>query len=78
MRGKGLVAITNRLTEFKPGEVARVRANPKTRKGAPNNLRFNGKPCCIVAKQGRAYRVTIMDGNKQKTLVLSNEHMEKI
>ncbi|VVB67122.1 50S ribosomal protein L21e [Candidatus Norongarragalina meridionalis] len=78
MRGQGLVAITNRLTEFKPGEVARVRANPKTRKGSVNNLRFNGRTCRIVGKQGRAYEVIVLDGKKEKTLVLSNEHMEKI
>jgi len=78
MRGKGLVAITNRLRVFKPGEFARVRANPNTRKGSPSNLRFNGRTCRVEARQGRAYKVIVLDGKKEKTLVLSNEHMERI
>ncbi|PIO06064.1 50S ribosomal protein L21e [Candidatus Micrarchaeota archaeon CG08_land_8_20_14_0_20_59_11] len=78
MRGKGLAAITNRLTVFEKGEFARIRANPKTRKGSPNNLRFNGKTCRVEARQGRAYKVMVLDGKKEKTLVISNEHMERI
>lgn len=52
-------------------------ASPRTKNGRPH-LRFHNLIGKVVGRQGRAYRVAVRQGSKLKTLVISNEHLEKV
>jgi len=51
--------------------------DPSIVKGAPH-LRFHGKTGTIKAAQGRAYVLSVRDGDKYKTVVSRPEHMRKV
>ena len=71
----GVKTLAKVLTERKEGELVRIAADPGKRSGRPH-LRFNRTTGKIVGKQGGAYVVKIMDGNKEKTLFVTPEHLE--
>ncbi|HXY12799.1 MAG TPA: 50S ribosomal protein L21e, partial [Thermoplasmata archaeon] len=37
--------------------------------------RYQGRTCTVVAKSGRAYRVTFLDGGKRKELIANPIHL---
>ena len=64
------------LRVFNIGERVAIGVEPSSHRALPNR-RFLGKVGIIVGKRGDAYVVETHDGNKQKTLMLTPEHMKK-
>ncbi len=77
LRSKGRVPITHLLREFEAGQVVRIDVNPHFLRGRPSTLRFNHKHGVVIRKQGRGYEIKIKDGNKPKTLFVTNAHLVK-
>lgn len=72
------VSVAALLKEFKPGDRARIEVNPCFSKGRPSTLRFNNRVVKVAGRQGRAYRVLVRDGGKEKQLIVSSTHLTKI
>ena len=75
-REKGLPSTTTIMQTFEEGEKAAIVIDPSIHKGQPHQ-RFYGLTGTIVGRQGKAYLVEVMAGNKKKTLVVGPEHLKK-
>ena len=73
-RKRGLVPLGRFLREYKKGQKVAIIIDPSMHKGQPHR-RFHGKIGCIEDRRGRAYIVSITDGNKKKTLIIRPEHI---
>lgn len=69
--------ITKFLQEFKKSQLVVILQEPSSQKGMPHP-RFKGKSGKIIGKQGKAYIVEILDGNKVKRLISRPEHLKAI
>lgn len=76
-RARGLSPITHEFVHFDIGEQAHIHLDPSIVKGAPH-IRFHGKTGTVLATQGRAYLLSVKDGDKYKTVVSRPEHMRKV
>jgi large subunit ribosomal protein L21e len=75
-RERGLPPTTRILQTFEPGEKASIIIDPSVHKGQPHR-RFYGLTGTIVGKQGKAYLVDVLSGNKKKILIIRPEHLRK-
>ncbi len=73
---RGLSPITRSLQKFNGGEKANIVIDPSIHKGQPHP-RFHGLTGTVVGSQGKAYLISIKDGNKLKTLIIRPEHLKK-
>jgi large subunit ribosomal protein L21e len=76
-RARGFSAITHEFVQFDVGEQANIHLDPGVHKGAPH-VRFHGKTGRVLASQGRAYVLSVRDGDKYKTVISRPEHMRKV
>ena len=76
-RARGLSPITHEFVQFEVGEKAHIHLDPSIVRGAPH-VRFHGKTGTVMAAQGRAYDLSVKDGNKLKTVISRPEHMRKV
>ena len=67
--------ITNRLQKFEEGDLVHITINPSIQKGQPAP-RFHGKTGKVIGQKGKAYIVTLKDGNKQKDLIVRPDHLK--
>jgi ribosomal protein L21E len=74
---KGKVNLKSRLQSFEMGDMVQLLPDPQVQKGM-FHLRFYGKKGTIAARQGSAYKVTIMDHNKQKSFFVNPAHLKKM
>ena len=63
--------ITNRLQKFEEGDLVHITINPSIQKGQPHP-RFHGH----TDKKGKAYIVSLTDGNKAKELIIRPDHLK--
>ncbi|MEW5954969.1 MAG: 50S ribosomal protein L21e [Candidatus Micrarchaeota archaeon] len=73
---RGRVPITRQLAEFKEGDAVRIRIDSRVR-GGKISLRYNGRVCKVIGRQGAAYRVSLTDVRKPKQFVVSALHLQK-
>lgn len=64
------------VERFEAGERVHLRIDPSVPKGR-FHPRFNGHTGEILGEQGRAYKVRITDGGKEKTLVTVPAHLTR-
>ena len=76
-RERGLSPITREFQDFEVGEKASILLDPSIHRGMPN-IRFHGKTGTVIAIQGRAFVLSVKDGNKMKTVISRPEHLRKI
>ena len=74
VREKGLPRIRRVTQQFEIGDQVHIRLDPSVHKGMPHP-RFHGLTGSVVEKRGRAYLVRINDGGKEKTVIVSPEHI---
>ena len=74
VRERGLPPVTRFLREFAVGDRVVVRIESSDPHGQPHP-RYQGRTCTVVAKSGRAYRVTFLDGGKRKELIANPIHL---
>ena len=75
-RTRGLSPITRAMQDFKEGEKANVVIDPSVHNGQPHH-RFHGVTGEVIGKQGEAYKIRIIDGEKEKVLIVRAEHLRK-
>jgi ribosomal protein L21E len=76
LRRKGKTSLTAYFQEFKPGEMATLKAEPAYHKGL-YPLKLHGKTGIIRNRVGRCYEVIVDDG-KQKTLLVHPAHLKRM
>lgn len=67
--------ITNRFQKFEEGDLVHIIINPSIQKGQPHP-RFHGKTGTITSKKGKAYIVSLKEGNKAKELIIRPDHLK--
>jgi len=67
--------ITKKLQRFNQEDLVHIIIDPSIQKGQPHP-RFHGKTAKVIGKRGKAYIVTLNDGNKSKELIVKPEHLK--
>jgi large subunit ribosomal protein L21e len=76
VRDKGKIRISDYLQSFKINESVALVAEPGIQSGM-HHPKFQGKIGLITGKQGEAYKVKIIDGNKPKTFIVHPIHLRR-
>ena len=74
VREKGLPKIRRVTQKFEKGDLVHIKIDPSVHHGMPHP-RFHGFTGTVIEGRGRAYLVKITHGKKEKTLIVSPEHM---
>lgn len=77
VREAGLRPITSRLREFPEGSRVAIKLDSASQSGMPH-LRFQGHTGIVTGKQGNAFLVKVVIGQKQKTLIANAEHLKAV
>lgn len=64
------------VERFDEGDRVHLRIDPSVPKGR-FHPRFNGHTGVVLGEQGRAYKVRITDGGKEKTLITVPAHLTR-
>lgn len=75
-RDRGTSPPQRAVEEFEAGEKVHLKIDPSVRDGR-FHPRFNGHTGEVVGKQGRAFKIQITDGGKQKTLIARSAHLRR-
>ncbi|MDS0294705.1 50S ribosomal protein L21e [Halogeometricum luteum] len=73
-RERGTSPPQRAIQEYDEGQKVHLKIDPSVRKGR-FHPRFNGHTGEVVGKQGRAFKVEINDGGKDKILVVRPAHL---
>jgi len=76
-RDRGELPPNRILRQFAEGTNVAVKMEPSQQKGMAHS-RFQGLTGKVTGKQGDAFVVAVMHGNKPKTLVVRAEHLHQI
>ncbi|RJT06075.1 MULTISPECIES: 50S ribosomal protein L21e [Halococcus] len=75
-RDRGTSPPQRAIEDFDEGERVHLRLDPSVPDGR-FHPRFNGHTGEVLGRQGRAYRVRINDGGKDKTLIAIPAHLRR-
>jgi large subunit ribosomal protein L21e len=75
-RDRGTSPPQRAIEDFDEGERVHLRLDPSVPNGR-FHPRFNGHTGEVLGRQGRAYRVRINDGGKDKTLIAIPAHLRR-
>ncbi|WP_276257780.1 50S ribosomal protein L21e [Haloglomus litoreum] len=75
-RERGTSPPQRAVEEFEAGEKVHLHIDPSVPDGR-FHPRFNGHTGEVEAQQGRAYKVTITDGSKEKTIITKPAHLRR-
>ena len=67
--------ITNKMKRFEVGDLVHIIINPSIHHGQPHP-RFHGKTGKVFGQKGRAYLISLKDGNKSKELIVRPDHLK--
>jgi len=67
--------ITKKLQRFNQEDLVHIIIDPSIQKGQPHP-RFHGKTAKVIGERGKAYIVSLNDGNKLKELIVRPEHLK--
>ncbi|MBI2130632.1 50S ribosomal protein L21e [Candidatus Woesearchaeota archaeon] len=75
-RAKGKISMSRYFQKFSVGDKVALGVEPAVHKGMyhPNYI---GKIGTVTAKRGSCYMVSVMDANKQKTLIAHPVHLKR-
>ncbi|MBI4145747.1 50S ribosomal protein L21e [Candidatus Woesearchaeota archaeon] len=76
-RTRGKISITKYFMPYKVGDHAVLNADPAVQKSLYHQ-RFHGKAGVVVGKRGECYELQVIDGGKEKMLVVHPVHMKKL
>ncbi|MCJ7560275.1 50S ribosomal protein L21e [Candidatus Bathyarchaeota archaeon] len=74
-REKGKLKLSKLLYEYQPGSQVIIKIDSSVQKSMPHR-RFHGKMGTIVNKRGRAYVVSVPQGDAVKDIIVRSEHLE--
>jgi large subunit ribosomal protein L21e len=75
LRKRGIVPVTAVIQQFEVGQKVHVVCEPSIQKGMPNR-RFHGKTGTVMGQRGRAWVLTIRDGDKDKVVIARPQHLK--
>ena len=67
--------ITKRLQRFEADDFVHIIIDPSIQKGQPHP-RFHGKTAQVIGSKGKAYILSLNDGNKHKELIVRPDHLK--
>ncbi len=76
-RRKGKISISKYFQEFKEADMVLLTGESAIQKGLYHS-RFHSKTGVVKCKRGACYEISIMDHNKEKTLIVHPIHLRKI
>jgi large subunit ribosomal protein L21e len=74
-RDRGASPPQRAIQEYEDGQKVHLTLDPSVSDGR-FHPRFNGHTGTVVGKQGRAFKVEINDGGKDKTLIVRPAHLK--
>ncbi|OYT44365.1 50S ribosomal protein L21e [Candidatus Bathyarchaeota archaeon] len=74
-RERGKIKITKILREYKAGDKVVIKIDPSVHKGMPHR-RYHGKVGVVMARRGRAYIVSVTQGDAVKEIIVRPEHLD--
>ena len=74
---KGKLSLRKYFQKFQLNDKVALLMEPQVHKGT-YNLRFHGTIGVITGQRGTCYTVNIMDGNKQKSLIVHPIHLRRV
>ena len=74
-REKGKLKLSKLLYEYQPGSQVIIKIDSSVQKSMPHR-RFHGKIGTVVNKRGRAYVVSVPQGDAVKEIIVRSEHLE--
>lgn len=74
LRTRGMPNVTTVIQQFEEGQKVHIVLDSSVQKGQPHP-RFHGKTGTVVGKRGRAWLLTIKDGNMEKTVIARPQHL---
>ncbi|HJJ56409.1 MAG TPA: 50S ribosomal protein L21e [Methanocorpusculum sp.] len=75
IRKRGLHNVTSVIQKFEEGQKVHIVIEPSVQKGMPHP-RFHGKTGTIIGQRGRAWLLTIKDGNATKMVISRPQHLK--
>lgn len=75
-RDRGTSPPQQAVEQFEEGEKVHLKIDPSIPDGR-FHPRFNGQTGTVVGEQGRAFKVRINDGGKDKTLIATAAHLRR-
>lgn len=73
-RHRGLPPVTHFLADFPEGSKVAIVLDPSSQEGMPHP-RFHGLMGTIMGRRGEAYLVSVVVGQKEKTLIARPQHL---
>jgi large subunit ribosomal protein L21e len=67
--------ISRKIQQFKNEDFVHIIIDSSIHKGQPHP-RFHGKTAQVTEKRGKAYILSLKDGNKLKKLIVRPEHLQ--
>ena len=77
VQDRGKISITKYLAKYEDGERVQLKAEPAVQKGI-YHLNFHGKTGLVKGMQGNCYKVHVLDGKKEKCLLVHPVHLTKV
>jgi len=74
-RERGKSSLSRLLYEYKPGDKVVIDIDPSIHKGMPHR-RYHGRVGVVIAKRGRAYEVSVTQGDASKLIIVRPEHIK--
>ncbi|MCU0632319.1 MAG: 50S ribosomal protein L21e [Methanolinea sp.] len=75
LRKRGVVPVTSLIQKFDLGQKVHVVCEPSIQKGMPHR-RFHGMTGTVVGQRGRAWLLSIRDGQKEKIVIARPQHLK--
>jgi large subunit ribosomal protein L21e len=75
LRKRGIMPVTSVIQQFDIGQKVHVVCEPSIQKGMPHR-RFHGKTGTVLGQRGRAWVVSINDGNMEKVVIARPQHLK--
>ncbi|EMA23552.1 50S ribosomal protein L21e [Haloarcula sp. NS06] len=75
-RDRGTSPPQRAVEEFDDGEKVHLKIDPSVPNGR-FHPRFDGQTGTVEGKQGDAYKVDIVDGGKEKTIIVTAAHLRR-
>jgi large subunit ribosomal protein L21e len=76
-RNRGVLPPNRILRQYEVGSRVAIKLEPSQHKGMAHS-RFHGLVGVVTGKQGDAFVLDVMHGNKQKVLVVRAEHLKPL
>jgi large subunit ribosomal protein L21e len=75
LRRRGLPPVTYVIQKFEIGERVHIVCDSSIQKGMPHR-RFHGKTGTVLGQRGRAWMLSVNDGNAEKIVIARPQHLK--